>query len=201
MLNYISAPRQSDGTALCCLETGRHIALFLHQALAKYCCRREGGKKMTDYLMAEAGIRQLHARYADAVFRKDFDAFADCFTEDAEWRLGQYVLRGRQEAVAFLQERIANSHFVLMTFRSPLLQIGPGTATGRTYVTELNAYRNAPPNHTVATYYERFVAYNGVWRRAFALFQLHYMGPEDMSGTFFTTPDYGPPPAMPPEST
>ena len=156
---------------------------------------------MTDYLMAEAGIRQLHARYADAVFRKDFCAFADCFTEDAEWRLGGYVLRGRQEAVAFLQDRIANSHFVLMTFRSPILEAGTDEATGRTYVTEVNAYKDAPPSHTVATYYERFAAEKGVWRRAFAFFQLHYMGKEDLSGTFFTPPDYGPPPAMPPAET
>ena len=153
---------------------------------------------MTDYLSAEAGIRRLHARYADAVFRKDFSSFADCFTEDAEWRLGPYVLRGRQEATAFLQERIANSHWVLMTFRSPILEIGQGTATGRTYVTELNAYKNAPPSHTVATYYERFAEQNGVWRRAWAFFQLHYMGKEDMSGEFFAQEDYGPPPAMPP---
>jgi ketosteroid isomerase-like protein len=153
---------------------------------------------MTDYLSAEAGIRQLHARYADAVFRKDFSSFADCFTEDAEWRLGAYVLRGRQEAVTFLQERIANSHWVLMTFRSPILDVGQGMATGRTYVTELNAYKNAPPSHTVATYYERFAEQNGVWRRAWAFFQLHYMGKEDMSGEFFAQKDYGPPPAMPP---
>jgi hypothetical protein len=153
---------------------------------------------MTDNLLAEAGIRHLHARYADAVFRKDYTTFADCFTEDAEWRLGSYVLRGPQEAAAFLQDRLANSHWVLMTFRTPILKVGQGTATGRTYVTEQNAYKNAPPGHTVATYYERFVEQNGIWRRAWAFFQLHYMGKEDLSGDFFAPTNYGPPPAMPP---
>ncbi len=153
---------------------------------------------MSEYLLAEAGIRRLHARYADAVFRKDFCTFADCFTEDAEWRLGEYVLRGREEAVDFLRSKISNSHFVLMTFRSPLLELGQGTAAGRTYVTEINAYQDAPPSHTVATYYERFVEQFGVWRRAYAFFQLHYMGLEDFSGKFFAPEDYGPPPAMPP---
>ena len=33
---------------------------------------------MTDFLMAEAGIRQLHSRYIDSVYRKDFAAFGDC---------------------------------------------------------------------------------------------------------------------------
>ena len=32
---------------------------------------------MIDEVRGEAGIRQLHARYADAVFRKDFAAFGD----------------------------------------------------------------------------------------------------------------------------
>lgn len=150
------------------------------------------------YLTAEAGIRRLHARYADAVFRKDFCAFADCFTEDAVWEIAGLALRGRRKIVEFLQERIADSHFVLLTFRSPLLEAGDGTAMGRTYVTEINARKSAPPMHTIATYFERFAAHNGVWRRSWALFQLHYMGPEDLSGSFYPQPDFGPPPAMPP---
>jgi hypothetical protein len=153
---------------------------------------------MTEYLLAEAGIRRLHARYADAVFRKDFACFADCFTQDCEWRLAGFILRGRQEAVGFLQERIANSRFVLMTFRNPIIECTGKTATGRTYVTEINVYNDAPPAHTVATYHERFAAQNGVWRRAYADFQLHYMGREDFTGHFFPHPDYGPHPAMPP---
>jgi hypothetical protein len=152
---------------------------------------------MMDYLRVEAGVRQLHARYADAVFRKDYASFGECFTEDAEWHVGGYVLHGRQNITAFLNERISQSHWVLLTFRTPLLEIGDGTATGRTYVTEQNAYRHAPPTTNVATYYERFVELGGIWRRAWAFFQLHYSGPADLSGRFFTPQDYGPPPAMP----
>lgn len=42
---------------------------------------------MTDFSATEAAIRQLHALYADAVWRKDYESFGDCFTEDAEWRI------------------------------------------------------------------------------------------------------------------
>jgi hypothetical protein len=152
---------------------------------------------MTDYLKTETGIRQLHARYADAVFRKDYTSFGDCFTENAEWHVGGYTLRGREDIITFLKERISQSHWVLLTFRTPLLEISDGTATGRTYVTEQNAYKNAPPTTNVATYYERFVEQDGVWRRAWAFFQLHYTGPADLTGQFFPSQDYGPPPAMP----
>lgn len=152
-----------------------------------------------NYLLVEAGIRRLHARYADAVFRKDFGAFADCFTEDSVWLIAGFMLRGRTRIVEFLQERIADSRFVLMSFRDPILEIGEGAVGGRTYVTEINALKSAPPMHTIATYFERFMAHNGVWRRSWASFQLHYMGPEDLSGEFFAQPDFGPPPAMPPD--
>ena len=39
---------------------------------------------MTEFVIAESGIRQLHARYIDAVWRKDADAFANCFAEHGE---------------------------------------------------------------------------------------------------------------------
>lgn len=151
-----------------------------------------------EILRAESGINRLHARYADAVFRKDFASFADCLTADSEWRIGGRVLRGRAECVDFVQERMAPMRWVLMTFRTPLLEIGPGHAISRSYVTEQSAGLDGGSGGTVATYHERLVEQDGIWRRAWALFQLHYMGPADLSGRFFPQPDYGPPGAMPP---
>lgn len=154
---------------------------------------------MTDFVAAEAGIRQLHARYVDAVWRKDYASFADCFTEDAEWRIAGHVHRGRPEIVAFLERAMSNFHRVIMTFRTPLIELGDGTANARTYVTEHNGFKSGRPGSTIGTYYERLVVDPaGRWRRAWALYQLHYMGPADLTGSFFEQPDYGPPPAMPP---
>lgn len=153
---------------------------------------------MTDFLTAEAGIRQLHVRYVDAVWRRDYAAFADCFTADAEWRIAGQVHRGRAEIVGFLQRAMSNFHRVIMTFRTPIIGLGDGSATARTYVTENNGFKDGRPGSTIGTYYERLVEKDGLWRRAWALYQLHYMGPADLTGAFFEQPDYGPPPAMPP---
>lgn len=154
---------------------------------------------MTDYLTAESGVRRLHARYADAVFRKDYESFADCFAEDAEWHVGGSSMRGRAEAVAFLKSKMELFHWVIMTFRTPILEVGDGVASGRTYVTENNAFKDGRPGNSVATYYERFVLQeHGIWRRRYAFFQLHFMGSADAVGTFFEQPNFGPPPAMPP---
>jgi ketosteroid isomerase-like protein len=153
---------------------------------------------MTDLATAEAAIRQLHARYVDAVWRKDYPAFADCFTADAEWRIAGMVLRGRAEIAATLERLMENFTRVLMTFRTPVLEVGQGVATGRTYVTEQNAFRNGRAGNSIGLYYERFVDEGDRWRFSWRLFQLHYLGPADLSGDFFEQPDYGPPPAMPP---
>ena len=63
---------------------------------------------MTDFVVAEAAIRELHARYTDAVWRKDYDAFADCFAENAEWKIAGLVLRGRAEVAAHLKRLMPN---------------------------------------------------------------------------------------------
>jgi hypothetical protein len=153
---------------------------------------------MSDLLAAEAGIRQLHARYIDAVWRKDYPAFGECWTEDAEWRIRGEIYRGRPQIEAFLERAMSNFHRVIMTFRTPIIELEPGGARARTYVTEQNGFKNGRPGATVGTYFERVVEQDGRWRRSWALFQLHYIGPADLTGTFFDQPDYGPPPAFPP---
>lgn len=153
---------------------------------------------MTDQVAVETAIRQFHALYTDAVWRKDYDAFGDCFTEDAEWRIAGMVLSGRPAIVDNLKRLMPSFRRVLMTFRTPILTMGDGTATGRTYVTEQNAFVNGRPGCSIGIYYERFIDQGDRWRCSWRLFQLHYLGPADLTGEFFDNPDFGPPPAMPP---
>ncbi|MDE2596693.1 MAG: nuclear transport factor 2 family protein [Sphingomonadales bacterium] len=153
---------------------------------------------MTTLAEADAGIRQLHARYTDAVWRKDAQAFADCFTEDGEWRISGMVLKGRAEIEATIARILANFEAVLISFRTPLLDVSQSRATGRTYIDERCAWKNGNRNISIGRYYEYFVEQGGIWRFEWRLFELHYRGPPDMTGTFFDHPDYGPPPAMPP---
>jgi uncharacterized protein (TIGR02246 family) len=153
---------------------------------------------MTDFLAAEAGIRELHQRYVDAVWRQDFDAFTDCFAEDAEWRISGMVLKGRAQIRDTITQIMARFNRVLMTFRTPIIEVGDGTAFGRTYVDERCAWKNGDTNIALAIYYERFVEQNGRWRFQWRLFQSLYRGDPDLSGTFHEFTDYGPHPAMPP---
>jgi hypothetical protein len=155
---------------------------------------------MSELLLAAEGIRQLHSRYIDAVWRKDYAAFGECWTEDAEWRIAGNVFHGRAEIEDFLHRSMQNFHRVIMTFRNPIIdKVENGEAQCRTYCSEQNGFKNGRPGQTVGIYYERLVGgTDGRWRRKYAMFQLHYMGPPDMTGDYFEQPDYGAPPAFPP---
>jgi uncharacterized protein (TIGR02246 family) len=153
---------------------------------------------MTDLIAAERGIRDLHARYTDAVFRQDFDAFADCFADEGEWRISGRVFRGRQEIREGISIILDKFIRVLITFRTPMVELVDGEVVARSYVDEKCAWKNGNRNVSIGRYYERFAEEDGRWRFSWRLFQLLYRGDPDLSGTFFDHPDYGPPPGMPP---
>jgi uncharacterized protein (TIGR02246 family) len=153
---------------------------------------------MTDFVVAEAGIRELHQRYTDAVWRQDFDAFADCFAEDGEWRISGMVLKGRPQIKETIAAILGRFNRVLISFRTPIVELGDGTASARTYIDEKCAWKNGDTNISMGIYYEHFVLQQGRWRFQWRLFQMLYRGDPDLTGTFYDFPDYGPPPGMPP---
>lgn len=154
---------------------------------------------MNDFVIAECMIRQLHARYVDAVFRQDMDAFADCFTKDCEWRIAGKVVAGRAAIVRFMGEVFPLFNRILLTMRNPCVSLeSPGKATARTYFTENSQMADGTPLTAVGSYYERIVDEGDQWRFAWRVFRTEYAGASDFSGPFYENLDYGAPPAMPP---
>ncbi len=153
---------------------------------------------MSDFAAAECGIRQLHARYADAVWRKDPRSFAECFTSKGEWRISGMVLKGRAEIAATIERILIHARRIHITFRTPILEVGEGRASGRTYVTEQCSWDHREPNVSIGRYYEHFVEQDGRWLFEWRLFQILYTGPADLTGSYHDQPDFGPPPGMPP---
>ncbi|MCB2073604.1 MAG: nuclear transport factor 2 family protein [Novosphingobium sp.] len=156
---------------------------------------------MTDYVVAECMVRQLHARYVDAVWRKDIDSFGDCFAEDCEWRIAGHVLKGRAKITEFMSAVFPQFNRILLTMRTPVLEVGDGTASSRTYFTENSQFADGTPLAAIGSYYERFVDQGDRWRFSWRVFQTEYAGPPDFSGEFYDNPEWGAPPAMPPLDT
>ena len=156
-----------------------------------------------EFLLAECGVRQLHARYCDAVWRQDFGAFGNCFALDCEWRIDGVILRGR-EAIVEHNRRLFAKHFkrLYLTLRTPILEVGRGAergnASGRTYFSGQNVMADGSGFAPLGVYHERFVDEGDQWRLKWRLFQSLYSGGADMAGKLHDQQDYGAPPAMPP---
>jgi len=153
---------------------------------------------MSDPVAAAAGIRELHARYTDAVWRKDAASFAACFTPQGEWRISGMEMKGRDQIAGTIERILSRFERVLITFRTPILEVGEGVASGRTYVDERCTWKDGNTNISIGRYYEHFAEQDGRWLFDWRLFQLLYRGPPDMTGQFFDHEDWGPPPGMPP---
>lgn len=149
------------------------------------------------FLLAEAGIRQLWARYADAVWRKDFDLFADCFTADATWKIVGRTAQGRGAIVDLFRASTELSDKVMLRFATPVIEIGVDGVSGRTQVSELIKRKSGEGLRTLAVYYDRFAEDDGRWRFAWHHFNLYYLGPPDLSGDYLEVEEYGPPPGFP----
>jgi hypothetical protein len=148
-------------------------------------------------LEAEIGVRRLHALCADAVWRRDGAAFANCYTEDGIWKIAGLTLRGHEAIREALGQLGAANERVLMTFGSPILDMSDGTLTGRTHVMEQVKLLDGSASATIGIYYERFVERDGEWLFQWRHFDFCYLGPPDLSAPFYPFQDYGPPPALP----
>jgi uncharacterized protein (TIGR02246 family) len=152
---------------------------------------------MNDFLMIESAIRQLHARYVDALWRKDPESFAALFATDAEWKIAGMHMRGRQQIREEFAKFMRHIDRTFMIIGTPIIDIVDGVVTSRTHVTENNRFADGRTASTVGIYYERFVEEDGRWKFKWRHWNLYYIGPPDLSAPFYPCKDYGPPPGMP----
>ncbi len=152
---------------------------------------------MTDWLLAEAGVRRLYGLYADALWRKDTAAFGACFAQDAVWKIAGRKLQGRAEIVAGFEAFTTSAHKVAMFTGLPIVSLNGDEVTGRTQVTEYSKLKDGAAIRTLGIYYDRFAEADGRWMFRWHHFDMSYYGPPDLSAPYFDCADYGPPPGFP----
>ena len=152
---------------------------------------------MTDILMAESGIRQLHARFVDAVWRQDADCFADCFAQDGVWKIAGMAIQGREKLGDACRMMLGRCKHIHLIVGLPLLEVGEGTAIGRINMTEFSKMQDDTTAMVIGWYHDRYVDEGGHWRFASRHWSFKYKGPPDLTGEYFDTPDYGVFPNMP----
>jgi hypothetical protein len=159
----------------------------------------ESGAQMIDdaFLRADAGIRQLHARFVDAVWRQDAVAFGQCFARAGEWKIATLHFKGRDVIEGKVLQLLGVCERIALIPGQPLLELTAAGASGRVPMTELAKMKDGSSAMTLGIYYDRYVEEEGRWRFAWRHWGLHYRGPVDLSAEFVHCPDYGPPPGLP----
>lgn len=146
---------------------------------------------MIDPIAADLGIRQLHARFADAVWRQDGDAFAACFASHGVWKIAGQTFTGSAaigSAVGALLGRCSHIHLITGL---PVLHVDGTAVLGRLAMTEFARMLDGSTAMTIGWYHDRYVEQGGLWRFARRHWNLKYRGAPDLTGLFADTPNYG----------
>jgi ketosteroid isomerase-like protein len=123
-----------------------------------------------DRVADELSLRNLVARYADAVTRQDASVLRDLFAPDGEWIVtGHGEPRGHDEIVAFLDGLLANWNGIVHALLSGTITfdaVDPLRATGRWYISEFGQLRNGDEVFFAGVYHDEYTRDTGAWRFA-----------------------------------
>jgi uncharacterized protein (TIGR02246 family) len=146
---------------------------------------------MTDFAAADAGIRQLHARFTDAVWRQDDAEFAACFAKDGVWKIAGMEIAGRDKIAEACRNMLGRcSHIHLLT-GLPILDVTGNTAKGRLNMTEFARMQDGSTAMTIGWYHDDYVQEDGRWVFRRRHWSMKYRGAPDLTGHFADTPNYG----------
>jgi ketosteroid isomerase-like protein len=116
----------------------------------------------------ELSLRQLVDRYCDAVARRDEEAWAATWTEDAVWDLGRGEIKGRDDIVAAWVQAMDGFEWVVQIAPLAVFEVDEtaGRATGRVTVQERFRRRDGATGTLLATYHDVYERSAAGWRFA-----------------------------------
>jgi uncharacterized protein (TIGR02246 family) len=152
---------------------------------------------MTDLVSADCGIRQLHGRFMDAVWRQDAESFGDCFARDGEWKIAGMHLKSRATIAETCPKLLGRCEKIQLVTLPAMIELTEGGASGRVHMIEFAKMLDGSSAMTIGVYHDRYVEEGGRWRYAWRHWSFKYRGPADLSAAFVDTPDYGAFPNMP----
>jgi hypothetical protein len=128
----------------------------------------------------ELAIRNLLARYGDAVCRRDAAGWVATWSADCTWDLGGgRVTHGRDETFALWQKSLAKYPWVAQLPASGTVAVIDGVVRGSWYVLELNHLADGSGVMHLGHYDDTYVRDEGEWRFGVRRFHLVYRGAMD----------------------
>ena len=137
----------------------------------------------------ELEIRNLVARYSDAVGRRDEQAWANTWASDAGWSVGPTRASGREHIVKTWSGLMALFRFVTQMPQSGFIELEGETARGTWQVMELGWPQAGDATCTLGIYDDRYRLTSEGWRFSERTFHIVYMGPPDLSGRLIGHPN------------
>ncbi len=132
----------------------------------------------------ELAIRDLAARYIDAVNRVNQADWAATWSETAHWNLMGMEVAGREAIVQLWVGAMSSFECALMMLNSGTVTLDGDRASGRWYVTEHLKPKEGAANLTLGVYDDEYRRENGQWLFARRHYNVMYQGPADYSGVF-----------------
>ena len=135
-------------------------------------------------LEGELALRNLMARYADAVNRRDADAWVATWAADGVWNLLGNPVSGRDNILALWQQMMGSFEFALMLPSSCLFEVNGDTASGHWYLHEYTRDLQGNASTVLSRYLDTYVKQGGQWLFQSRHYSFIYNGPADLSGTY-----------------
>lgn len=127
----------------------------------------------------EAAIRNLVARYCDAVNRHDGDAWAATWAADGRWYFLDQVHTGRAEILAFWESVMAMLDFAIMQAGNGIIEVDGERARGRWTTQEIVRTRGEHGRAIVGIYDDTYTRSEGQWLIASRRYHKLYEVPTD----------------------
>jgi ketosteroid isomerase-like protein len=136
----------------------------------------------------DLALRDLMARYIDAVNRRDGDAWIATWAQDATWTMLGQPISGRDTIFATWQQMMSSFEFALMLPSSSLFAVDGDTATGHWYLNEYLRDQQGTGMTIIGRYLDTCIKRDGQWLYQSRQYDLMYNGPADLSGTHTPLP-------------
>lgn len=109
-------------------------------------------------------IRELAETYADAVCRRDADAWGGTWASEGVWDLGGKLVEGRSSLVPFWTQVMTGFPFVVQIIHSVLVdEVEGDTAKARCWLGEQLTDGDGNARTTVGHYHDELVKHDGRW--------------------------------------
>jgi ketosteroid isomerase-like protein len=136
----------------------------------------------------ELAIRDLVARYSDAVIRADAVAWAETWAEDATWKLGPSEAIGRDDIVNTWTTLMGMFDHIRQLTLQGSVQIEGDSASGRWYVDELGWSEQRDTSWVLGVYHDTYARIDREWKFTRRRFDVLHAGTPDLNGANFPFP-------------